>query len=217
MQQQVQSLPSILLPSARDGFVVLYGEGLVPYGALRQGQCRISAPLSPSCAGCVTRERENKRGRDTSPGFNMLLFFRHFRSHFAPHRTVLAAHRSHAQVLACEACPLGTYSETLRTGCAPCTAGYECSQPTLGQVACDEGDYSLGGEVIDCTECPAGYFCASTSSAAEPCAAGTYSTRSEATVEEAQLRRRRRSVHGHMHSSYSRSSFVFVQVEEWVD
>lgn len=84
----------------------------------------------------------------------------------APHRT---------QVPSCAACDPGTYTDSLRDRCIACSAGYSCSDPTLGEVLCEGGFFSAVG-YIACVECPAGSFCTSPFSVAQPCGAGTYST-----------------------------------------
>lgn len=76
----------------------------------------------------------------------------------------------------CEACPSGTYTDSLHEVCNPCRAGYECLDPTLGEVLCDDGFFSTGGN-SECTLCQAGYFCMSPTSTQQACGLGTYSIR----------------------------------------
>lgn len=92
------------------------------------------------------------------------------------HHTVLSLIAPLRTQSVCEACPSGTYTDSLHNVCNPCNAGYECLDPTLGLVLCDDGYYSTGGN-SSCTLCPAGYFCMSPISAPQQCGLGTYSIR----------------------------------------
>lgn len=85
--------------------------------------------------------------------------------------------RFHLQA-ACDVCSPGTYTDSTHAACVACTAGYECSDPTVGQVLCDDGYYSTAAEIA-CTECPAGSYCTSSFSLPQACDPGTYSTRSD--------------------------------------
>lgn len=82
----------------------------------------------------------------------------------------------HEQVLACTVCDPGTYSSESNDHCIACSAGYECSDPTVGQTLCGAGSYSTGGATA-CMECPAGSHCSSPFTSPQSCSGGTYSTR----------------------------------------
>lgn len=113
-----------------------------------------------SCGDICTPIRSTRRTRPTP-------------HRTAPYRPYLT---THTQVQACTACLAGTYTDSLHDRCIACPAGYECSDPTLGNVVCGGGSFSTNGSVA-CTSCPAGSLCTSSFSAPQTCGAGNYSTR----------------------------------------
>lgn len=82
------------------------------------------------------------------------------------------------QVLACSICGAGTYTTDEHDRCVACSAGHDCSDPTLGQVLCADGYYSIAASTA-CTECPAGSYCFAPSTLPQACDPGTYTTRYE--------------------------------------
>lgn len=114
------------------------------------------------CSDTYTRIRRTRQTRRRTAPYHTV----------PPYRPYLI---TRTQVEACTACLAGTYTDSLHDRCIACTAGYECSDPTLGKFVCGGGSFSTNGSVA-CTSCPAGSFCTSSFSAPQACGAGNYST-----------------------------------------
>lgn len=55
-------------------------------------------------------------------------------------------------------CPTGEYQASAsQTSCAPCTAGSECSDPTVAPVSCPTGTTS-SANAVNCTQCQSGKY-----------------------------------------------------------
>ena len=77
-----------------------------------------------------------------------------------------------AMLFCCISCLSGCTSQIPR--CAPCPAGYSCTNVTQPPVPCMPGYYSLKGNAL-CTECEAGQACTDPAQAPKHCPVGTYS------------------------------------------
>lgn len=77
-----------------------------------------------------------------------------------------------AMLFCCISCLSGCTSQIPR--CAPCPAGYSCTNVTQPPVPCMPGYYSLQGNAL-CTECEAGQACTDPAQAPKHCPVGTYS------------------------------------------